>query len=99
MNSLGLRGNYSVMINYEHNGENHIEFIDFLCNLDSAQSDSLKSQSSRKQTVPICRQFEATIPKHSCELNVSNAHSEDDITELKFVISKPSSVSATTRKF
>lgn len=99
LGSLGLRGNYSIWINYENYDENYTKFNDFLCNLDVSQSDLHKSQILEKLNEHNLPKITNVTSTYSCNENVLNAPLDDNIMGLEFTIFEPSPVSITSRKF
>lgn len=99
MGSLGLRGNYSVSINYENTNESNTKFNDFLCNLDLLQCDRHKSQSQmlENQNEEKLPEITNSVSTFSCNDNVLNAQLDDNIFGLEFTIFEPSPVSITSR--
>lgn len=98
--SLGLRGNYSVAINYEYSNEDYCKFKNFLVDFNVSQTDSEKYQSlefNNDQKLPtITKSF--PLQSSSCLDNGLNTYSEENNAELIFTVLKPSLNSESSRK-
>lgn len=99
LGDLGLRGNYTVMINYENADGSFSEFIDFLCSLDLPHNNIQKPEVVKSQNELKPPHFTDVTSNNSCKISTLSSQSGQDISEIEFTVSKPSNVSATSRKY